>query len=189
MSNKHRAIIVNMSAGSGAGKSTNSARLFAMLKDKGIEVELVTEFAKDLVWEGRDKAFECQPYIFGKQLYRIQRVSDSVDVIITDSPIFLSAIYDREQDINFKNFILSQMNNFDNLNIYLNRVKPFNPNGRNEGSIEEAKVNDRKVLDFLNENKIEYKAINGDAEGCERIFNLITDKLRNKNIKGEIENE
>ena len=175
--NKHKAIIVNMSAGSGAGKSTNSARLFAMLKDKGIEVELVTEFAKDLVWEGRNKAFECQAYIFGKQLYKIQRVADSVDVIITDSPIFLSAIYDKEQDKNFKNYIITQFNKFNNLNIYLNRVKPFNPNGRNESSEEEARVNDRKVLDFFKDNNIDYCSINGDEEGCKEIFRLIIEKL------------
>ena len=138
---------------------------------------MASEFAKDLVWEGRTKALECQPYIFGKQLYRIQRVSDSVDVIITDSPIFLSAIYDKDKDVNFKNFILTQLNNFDNLNIYLNRVKPFNPNGRNESSIEEARVNDRKVLNFLNENNIGYKIVDGNEKGCEEIFNLIIHRL------------
>ena len=174
---EHRAIVVNMSAGSGVGKSTNSARLFAMLKDKGIEVELVTEFAKDLVWEGRNKAFECQAYIFGNQLYKIQRVSDSVDVIITDSPIFLSSIYDKEQNEYFKKYILTQFSKFNNLNIYLNRVKPFNPNGRNESTEEEARVNDRKVLDFFNDNDIEYYNINGDKEGCKEIFRLIIEKL------------
>ena len=179
--NKHKAIIVNMSAGSGAGKSTNSARLFAMLKDKGIEVELVTEFAKDLVWEGRNKAFECQAYIFGKQLYKIQRVADSVDVIITDSPIFLSAIYDKEQDKNFKNYIITQFNKFNNLNIYLNRVKPFNPNGRNESSEEEARINDKKVFDFFSDNDIEYYNFNGNEEGCKEIFKLVIDRLNKIN--------
>lgn len=178
MINKHRALVVNIAAGSGAGKSTNAARLFSMLKDKGIEVELVTEFAKDLVWEGRDKAFKCQPYIFGKQLYRTQRIADVVDVIITDSPIFLSAIYDPDQDENFKKYMISQLDKFDNLNIYLNRVKPFNPNGRNESSIEEARVNDVKVLKFLNDNNIKYTMIDGDKEGCEEMLKLVLEKIR-----------
>ena len=181
MMNKHRAIIVNMSAGSGAGKSTNSARLFAMLKDRGIEVELITEFAKDLVWEGRTKALECQPYIFGKQLYRLKRVADSVDVIITDSPIFLSAIYDKNNDVDFKNFILTQLDNFDNLNIYLNRVKPFNPNGRNENNIEEARINDRKVLDFFKDNHMDFTTVDGNEEGCKKIFDLVIEGLELRN--------
>lgn len=175
---KHKAIIVNIAAGSGAGKSTNSARLFAMLKDEGIEVEFVTEFAKDLVWEGRDKAFKCQPYIFGKQLYRIQRVSDCVDVIITDSPIFLSTIYDSDNDDNFKKFVITQFNKFDNLNIYLNRVKPFNPNGRNEANIDEARVNDVKVLNFFNDNNIEYTMVDGSADGCNIWFSITKIKIK-----------
>ena len=44
-----KTLIVNLLAGSGAGKSTNAARLFAMLKDRGIETELVTEYVKDML--------------------------------------------------------------------------------------------------------------------------------------------
>lgn len=142
----NKTLIVNFIAGSGAGKSTNSARLFSMLKDLNVETELVTEYVKDMVWEGRNKIFECQPYIFGKQLYRLQRVVDKVDVVITDRPIFLDIAYDPEQDEDFRKYILKKFNQFNNLNIYLNRVKPFNPNGRNEKNIDEAITYDKKVL-------------------------------------------
>ena len=100
-----KALVVNLLAGSGAGKSTNSARLFTMLKDLNMDVELVTEYVKDMVWEDRKGIFECQPYIFGKQLYKLQRVSDKVDVIITDRPILLDIVYDPEQDEDFKKYI------------------------------------------------------------------------------------
>ena len=89
-------LVVNLIAGSCAGKSTNAARLFSMLKDLGIECELVTEYVKDMVWEGRNEIFNCQAYIFGKQLYKLQRVKGKVDVIITDRPVCLDMIYDPE---------------------------------------------------------------------------------------------
>lgn len=173
MTNKRKAIIVNLLAGSGAGKSTNSARLFAILKDLGIEVELSTEYVKDMVWEGRTKIFECQPYIFGKQLYKLKRLEDCVDIIVTDSPIVLSAIYDKEQDEDFRNFILKEFNKFDNLNYFLNRVKPFNPNGRNEKTIEEAMNNDDKLMKFLNDNNINFKVVDGNEDGCKVIIDDI----------------
>lgn len=169
----NKTLVVNLIAGSGAGKSTNSARLFSMLKDLGIETELVTEYVKDMIWEGRMGVFECQPYIFGKQLYRLQRVVDKVDVIITDRPIFLDMIYDPEQDEDFRKYILKKFNQFNNLNVYLNRVKPFNPNGRNEKTLEEAKVYDNKVLDMLDKLDIDYIKVDGNENGCKEILKNI----------------
>lgn len=173
----NKTLVVNLIAGSGAGKSTNSARLFSMLKDLGIEVELVTEYVKDMIWEGRMGVFECQPYIFGKQLYRLQRVIDKVDVVITDRPIFLDMVYDPEQDEDFRKYIFKKFNQFNNLNIYLNRVKPFNPNGRNEKTLDEAKAYDKKVLNMLDELGIDYIRVNGDEEGCKEILKYILEIL------------
>lgn len=59
---------VNLFGGPGAGKSTTAASLFAEMKKLGKNVELVTEVAKDFVWEERQKTLEIQPYITVKQL-------------------------------------------------------------------------------------------------------------------------
>ena len=174
-------LIVNLLGGSGVGKSTNSARLFAMLKENGIDCELVTEYAKDMVWEGRKGVFDYQPYLFGKQLYRIQRVLGKVDVIITDSPILLSVVYDKEGNENFKQYVIDKFNQFNNLNVYLTRVVPFNPNGRNEKNVEEAKVIDNKIVQVLNENNISYISVEGNQNGCKRIFDIIIEKFIVKN--------
>ena len=47
------ALCVNLFGGPGIGKSTTAAGVFNLLKLHGIETELITEFAKDLVWEER----------------------------------------------------------------------------------------------------------------------------------------
>lgn len=47
-----KTIVVNLFGAPGAGKSTGAAYIFALLKMAGVEAELVTEFAKDKVWEG-----------------------------------------------------------------------------------------------------------------------------------------
>ena len=88
-------IIVNLFGVPGAGKSTGAAYIFSQLKMKGINAELITEFAKDKVWENNEKVFKNQLYLFGKQSFRISRVQDEVDVIITDSPLLLSIFYNK----------------------------------------------------------------------------------------------
>lgn len=45
-------LIINLFGAPGAGKSTGAAYVFSQLKAAGVNAELVTEFAKDKVWEG-----------------------------------------------------------------------------------------------------------------------------------------
>ena len=96
---KNKTIIVSLFGAPGAGKSTLSAYIFAKLKMLGVNCELVTEFAKDKVWEKNNEALSNQIYIFAKQYYRISRCADKVDVIITDSPLFLSPFYNKDPEI------------------------------------------------------------------------------------------
>lgn len=65
-------LVVNLFGAPGAGKSTGAAYIFSKLKMAGINAELVTEFAKDKVWEESKAVFENQAYIFGKQQPRIK---------------------------------------------------------------------------------------------------------------------
>lgn len=90
-------LVVNLFGAPGAGKSTGAAYIFSKLKMAGVNAELVTEFAKDKVWEESKAVFQNQAYIFGKQYFRISRVQDKVDVVITDSPILLSSFYANDE--------------------------------------------------------------------------------------------
>ena len=51
---------------------------------------MVSEFAKDLVYENRMDTMKDELYIFAKQNHRLFRVKDKVDVIITDRPLLLT---------------------------------------------------------------------------------------------------
>lgn len=175
-------LVVNLIAGSGAGKSKNAYKLSGFLKELGIDVELVTEYVKDMVWEGRQSIFECQPYIFGKQLWKLQRVNGKVDVIITDRPIFLDVVYDPEQDEDFRKYILKKFNQFNNLNIFINRGDKFNPNGRNENTIEEARENDNKIKEALNNLEVPYIEMNDDSEDLKRVLGIILMKIQGANF-------
>lgn len=167
-------LIINFFGTPGSGKSTGAAYIFSKLKMKGINAELVTEFAKDKVWEESKEVFKNQFYIFGKQYFRISRCKDKVDVIITDSPLLLSSFYNQDPllDINFSTMVLNIFNSFNNMNFFINRVKPYNPKGRlhNEKESDSMKSN---MLNFLDDNNIYYNTYDGCKEDYDKIVNQI----------------
>jgi adenylate kinase family enzyme len=86
--------IINLWGGPGSGKSTTAAELFALLKKRGVNCELVQEYIKGWVWEERKRIIGDQLYVLAKQVRREQILLGKVDVIITDSPVWFSAFYD-----------------------------------------------------------------------------------------------
>ncbi|MFA5366572.1 MAG: AAA family ATPase [Dehalococcoidia bacterium] len=161
-------IVVNLFAGPGTGKSTSCAQIFAELKHQGINCEMVREFAKDKVWENSLDVLNDQIYIFGKQQHRMKILIGQVDVIITDSPLLLSIIYDKSDNQNFKNLVVDTHNEFKNINIFLVREKPYNPKGRVQNE-EKAKLLDVKIKSLLTELNIPYLCIKSNRES---IFDL-----------------
>jgi adenylate kinase family enzyme len=63
--------VINLFGGPGSGKSTLAAGLFERMKIQGLSVELVTEYAKDMVWERRGNILDDQLYILAKQHRRL----------------------------------------------------------------------------------------------------------------------
>lgn len=178
-------LIVNLIGGQGVGKSTMMASLFSWLKTRGIEAEMCTEFAKELVWENRQETFKDELYIFAKQNHRLFRCNGKVDVIVTDRPIIMSIGYNRYYgDVNnvfwnnaYEAIVEETLLQYKNLNIYLDRVKPFNKNGRNETE-EQAKEFDKYFKSLLEEFDIEYYTYKGEEKSTELIGNLILSRLK-----------
>lgn len=163
-------IVVNLFGGPGSGKSTGAAYIFSMLKMQGINCELVTEFAKDKTWEHNMEALSNQAYVFGKQCYRISRCANQVDVIITDSPLALSTIYNNDPKLGetFNKMVLEVFNSYNNVNYMLLRTKPYNPVGRNQTE-EESDAISKNIESMLKDNNIDFLYDCGDIEGYNRI--------------------
>ena len=163
-------ICINLTAQPGAGKSTLAAATFAKLKMLGINCELVTEFAKDKVWENNKMALSNQIYIFAKQYYRMDRCAGKVDVIITDSPLTLTPLYCKDKEILEPLTKLSTIvfNRYDNLNYFIRRVKKYNPVGREQTEAEsDALIPVLKKC--LADQNIAYKEIDGDLTSVDII--------------------
>jgi len=177
-----RKLVINLFGGPGSGKSTISAGVFSLLKLQGINCELITEFAKSLVWQESTCGFEDRIYILGNQYHEMFVLKDKVDVIITDSPLLLNLLYNEVSEAYIK-LTLELFNGFDNLNYYINRKKEYNEIGRMQTEDEAVNI-DHKCKKMLNKNEIGHKQISGNFNGVNDIVNDVL-KIQNKpnNIK------
>lgn len=176
MESTKKPLIVNLFGPPGAGKSTGAAYIFSQLKLRGINAEYVTEFAKDKTWEHNKAALGDQLYMFGKQHFRISRCADQVDIIITDSPLFLNVLYNSNEVLgeDFNKLVLKVFNSYNNLNYFIKRVKPYNPKGRNQTE-DESKRLGMHLKDLLVKYNINAKIVRGEIEG----YNLILEEILN----------
>ena len=176
-------VVVNLFGPPGAGKSTGAAQVFCELKKLGVNAELVGEFAKDKIWEHNSTALSCQEYVFGKQSYRLARCRNDVDVIVTDSPLPLSIIYNHNPalDRNFEQTVINVFNSYDNLSFMINRVKPYNPKGRNQTE-EESNELIPKIKSLLIENNIPFEVIDGNESGYKRVVEETITALKYKGV-------
>ena len=181
LENIYNMLMVNLFGAPGAGKSTGAAYIFSQLKIRDVNAELVTEFAKDKTWERNKKALENQMYMFGKQLFRITRCQDDVDVIITDSPLLLNTIYNHNPILGeeFNNLVFKIFNSYNNLNYYIKRVKKYNPLGRNQTEEESDQIAD-KVLKMLNDRKVEFTSVEGQLNNYSQIVEDVMEVLNGK---------
>lgn len=179
-------LIVNLFGGPGLGKSTTSAGLFCLLKMHKVECELVTEFAKDLVWEERYNTLRNQQYIFGKQYHKIWRLLGKVKVIITDSPLLLSIVYNPDLPVNsFVDNVVDTVNTLNNLNIILNRNNEYNKNGRLQSN-EQAKNIDKLIKQKLLLYNMEWISTQSDHDGINSLACSILNRLDKSNLKYHI---
>lgn len=151
MNNQH--LIINLIGGPGCGKSTTMAGVFYRLKKMGINCEMATEYTKDKVWEEDYRAMDDQIYIIGKQFHRISRLIDKVDIVIMDTSLLSSIIYDKNKSDALKQLCVEAYNRFNNIIFFIERGDTkFQAEGRRENSEQSINIDIeyKKLMDELN---------------------------------------
>jgi hypothetical protein len=91
--NQTPTIVVEFYGGPSSGKSEAMARLFSLLKQRHIAVEMAPEYAKKWAYEGRQIDGLDEFYVFGKQVGAEAALLGKVAVVVTDRPVLMSSIY------------------------------------------------------------------------------------------------
>ena len=184
----NQTVVINLFGGPGAGKSTCAMEICS---------EYVQEYAKELVYENRmdllDGSREHQQLLFEEQKRRVNILLGKVDFIVTDSPVILSAIYNKELTPDFEQQVLKEFNKNRNFNIFINRGKTFESNGRIHNLDESIEI-DNQLKEYLEQNQIYYGEYQHDtiSKAVNNIQDYVTEQKINsisnqRNKKEEID--
>lgn len=166
-----------------AGKSSAAADVFVHCKRSGVTVELVSEVAREEINKGwKIKSIAEQVIINQKQREREDIIPDEIDVMITDSPAFLTYYYAlwNTTSASEENMImpwlysefLKDITRYDKI-YYLNRVKPYVKDGTRVQSEEESDQIGTHLKTLLEMHHVEFEEIDGDTTAVEKIMEYI----------------
>jgi len=167
--------VINLFGGPGCGKSTTAAGLFHKMKVNGYNVEMITEYAKDMVWERQHPdRFTNQIFISSTQNNKqLNLVAHGVEYCITDSPVLMSALYTpKDYYSHFLPLLLEVHDSYQNINFFLERNFEYVTIGRNKTELESILLAE-SIKDFLDANYIEYHDISANFNSVDTIFEII----------------
>jgi len=162
-----KTVIINLFGGPGSGKSTTAYHLASEFKMRGYNCELVTEFAKDKTYEENFTALGDQIYVFGKQHFKLSRIADKVDIIITDSPLLHSLIYNTDEDYKepFENLVWKAHNKTHSINVFISRTGNYLKVGRTQTPEESDEISKEifnkfsSIFDFIVDKNVSTKEL------------------------------
>ena len=157
-------IVIDGYGGPGAGKSTACLEITAALKKEGYNAEYVQEYAKELVYEKDmemlDGSPEHQYEILKEQTRRMDRLYDQVDFIVTDSPVMLNIIYNKQLTPEYESLVNELQGEYINYSFFMERdASNFEKEGRIH-NLTESIEKDNEIKDMLQKNEIKYKTYN-----------------------------
>lgn len=177
--------VINLIGGPGIGKSTLAAKLYAHMKEKHMDVEMVREVAKEWALEGKKIGPFEQISILGEQIKKESSLFGNTDYIVTDSPILLGGFYCGHNHGQW--FMYNMVKDYYRycqdegvkfINIILPRNKKYIQAGRFEDE-EKSRQIDAKLID------IAHMAFKGNYLTClkrdtnQAIIRLIMKELKN----------
>lgn len=173
--------IINLFGGPGSGKSTISSGLFYELKRRNISCDNPYEFPKQVAWEKNDSQINDQLFIFANQHRGIVRSYGNVDYIILDSPILLSLAYKNGYESgypsslygsSFDTMVLDVFNQYENINIFLDRPDDFQDEGRFQDYRQSLDF-DNKIKSIMDKNGIDYRTLKVNDKTIEYILTFM----------------
>jgi predicted ATPase len=149
------------------------------MKLAGIKCELVTEYAKELVYDENWSDLKRQLHVLAEQERRQRRLVDKVNFMITDAPLLTTLAYIRDPR-DRKAVELSARSMFEtynNVNFVIQRVKPYAAYGRSQTEAEAREIDNQLLHEIYKDVPLEGR-VSGDENAPQKILaRLKTEKL------------
>lgn len=171
---------INLIGGPGSFKSVFAAAMLVNIKLSLKSAEFVPEFAKSLVWQKKYDVLKNQYYIAQQQHKMLKLLDGDLQYLITDGSLPQLLFYNLHTEDNIcdkqktQDQILAWYNEFDNINIFIERNPklPYEQVGRFQ-SEEEAKLIDIKMENTLKELNIPYTKVMADLMKINQFTNHV----------------
>lgn len=182
----------------GCGKSTLAAYVYAMLKDDGIDGELVTEYIREHVNKHkRVPSITFQSIVYERQMEKEKILPESLDFFVTDSPHILSYIYaslyidyndiDQRELLSdlYAKFLANSRDSYDLVYVLDHNYPPKMDDGVRYQTGKEMKILKKGIPNFLDMHKVNYRILDKDMSTKHRAKRIVKDvkKLLKKNVK------
>lgn len=172
-------IVINLVGGPCCGKSTIASELFSRLKKMGIKCELCTEYIKEHIYDENNKIITDQIFLFSNVLHRLKNKLNKVDVIIHDGSLLLNINYDKDNNNQLHDLIISEYKKFNNIDFFLNRENiKFENYGRIHNEIESKEI-DNNIKNLYHKYNLNFIELDS-KDATDKIIKYILDKLNEK---------
>jgi hypothetical protein len=175
--------IINLFGGPGIGKSSIAAGVTYKLKKNHITCDNPYEFPKMLAWDENHNAIRDQLYVLANQHRGIVKSYGKVDYIVLDSPILLSLTYRNYYKTDeypatlygksFDKMVLDIFNQYDNINILLERGDGNHNEKERYQNLEQSKELDSVIQTSLITNDIPYYVVKVGKNSVKNILRII----------------
>ena len=168
--------VINIFGGPGIGKSGIAAGVYSKMKAAHLQVELVTEVAKDYVWEERFNILKGdQMIVYAKQHRRMDRLRDNIDYIVTDCPLIMTIAYIPESNTyeHLEPLMVESSRSFDNLNFVLERDLNTHTDAGRYHDLVESVQKDHEIQDILTRYNEQFVKVPVNMQTVEIIYSTL----------------
>jgi hypothetical protein len=164
--------VINFWSGPGAGKSTTKAGVFFLLKAAGEKAAQIEEYATERSVAEDWATLANQRKIMLKQEARQRRFRGKVNWIVSDSPLALSVLYGQGEFATqeFHEEVWSLFNSYENVNIWIDRVKPYQRYARHHDEHEARDLDGR--LRAIAGDRIDF-TVQGDEDAPAKVMEFL----------------
>jgi nicotinamide riboside kinase len=168
---------INLYGAPSSGKSTLAGQVFGHLKGQSHHIAFVQEYAKELVYQGMDMTRLSESdriIILGEQFRREKILENQVEMLITDSPLLLTAYYHRDpnldEDWSYALDVVKRHLTNNEVHFWLESTDTFEIEGRSHSQEESLKIDNEMKL-YLSKSGINFHTIKGNPQ--ERLDSVI----------------